>query len=355
MATRRKAPPTRRRPRPPVRHYLSLSSKEKGGQDYIPAGCTLLDCALGGGWAKDRMVNIVGDSSTGKTLLAIEACANFARTYSGGLIKFAEAENAFDPFYASAVGLPDDRVEFMPSPHEHGITLVEDVFEWLDAMSDQCKREKEPGMFILDSLDATSARKEMERDINDDSYGTERARKLGEAVRKINGKAVKSGITIIIISQTRQNIGVTFGPTKKRSGGASLDFYASQIAWLSDLGQMKKNIRGVERPVGKHVRVRVRKNKAGLAHRDCDIPIIFGYGIDDMMANAEFLDTTIGFGDDRIATLGLKKGGYKNTLLKLRNEGGQGMRAVRALLSETVEEVWLNLEKEFLPQRGKYE
>lgn len=38
-------------------------------------GCVLLDSALGGGWPYGRMVNVVGDKSTGKTLLAIEACA----------------------------------------------------------------------------------------------------------------------------------------------------------------------------------------------------------------------------------------------------------------------------------------
>jgi predicted ATP-dependent serine protease len=40
---------------------------------FIPSGCKLLDLALGGGWARGRVANIVGDKSTGKTLLCIEA------------------------------------------------------------------------------------------------------------------------------------------------------------------------------------------------------------------------------------------------------------------------------------------
>ena len=43
--------------------------------DFIPTGCTLLDCVLGGGWPLGRISNVVGDKAVGKTLLAIEACA----------------------------------------------------------------------------------------------------------------------------------------------------------------------------------------------------------------------------------------------------------------------------------------
>ena len=187
-----------------------------------------------------------------------------------------------------------------------------------------------------------------------DSYGTERAKKLNEAVRKVNGNISSAGITLIIISQTRFKIGVVFGSPKTRSGGAALDFYASQIVWLSERGKIKKTIRGVERPIGKNIVVRVQKNKAGLAHRDCDLPLMFGYGIDDLTANAEFLKKTVGFDHNPIASLGLKAD-YKNQIRKIRDEGGTPLLTARSLLAETVEDVWLALEKDFLPKRGKYE
>jgi RecA/RadA recombinase len=37
---------------------------EKPGINFISSGCTLLDCALGGGYAIGRIVNFVGDNST---------------------------------------------------------------------------------------------------------------------------------------------------------------------------------------------------------------------------------------------------------------------------------------------------
>jgi len=338
----------------PARHYLTLPPGEKE-QDYITSGCTVFDCALGGGWAARRMINIVGDNSTGKTLLAIELTANFARAFPQGAIKYAEAEEAFDHSYGRCVGLPSSRVEFLSSPHEHGVMLVEDVYKWLDEAADWCNKKKQPLLFILDSLDAVSSRQEMARDINDDSYGTERAKKVGEAVRKVNAKASKAGVTIVIISQTRAKIGVTFGATKTRSGGAALDFYASQIVWLSEIKLLKKTIRKIERPVGKVIRIRVRKNKAGLPNRELELPLIYGYGIDDMMAHAEFLDKAIGFDDPRIASLGLVKSTYKETITRLRDSPGPIRGNAKALLSEVTEEAWNEIETRFIPKRGKYE
>jgi len=88
------------------------------------SGCTLLDCALGGGWAENRVANIVGDKSTGKTLLAIEAAANFHDKYPGSPIFYYEAEAAFDERYAAELGFP---VESVHRPYKY-IDTVEDFY-----------------------------------------------------------------------------------------------------------------------------------------------------------------------------------------------------------------------------------
>src|ERR1019366_3976564 len=85
-------------------------SSPKTGIEFISSGCHNLDLALGGGWAEGRVSNIVGDKSTGKSLLAIEACANFAIKYPKGTIRYREAEAAFDRPYAEALGMPVDHV-----------------------------------------------------------------------------------------------------------------------------------------------------------------------------------------------------------------------------------------------------
>jgi len=85
---------------------------EQKDVEFFSTGCTLLDLALGGGVAENRMMNIVGNSGSGKTLIAIESCTNFLIKYPEGKVWYVETEAAFDDGYAEALGMPIDRVEF---------------------------------------------------------------------------------------------------------------------------------------------------------------------------------------------------------------------------------------------------
>src|ERR1700760_3438075 len=74
--------------------------KPRTDMQFISSGSTMLDLALGGGWARRRIANVVGDSSSGKTLLMIEMAANFVMQEPKARIRYREAEEAFDDNYA---------------------------------------------------------------------------------------------------------------------------------------------------------------------------------------------------------------------------------------------------------------
>ena len=130
---------------------------------FIPSGCALLDCVLGGGWALGRVSNVVGDKSVGKTLLAIEACANFARRFPNGSMWYRESEAAFDEKYATRLGLPLGRVDFGPEGVGTEWETVEDVIDDLGKKVDRARETGEPGLYIVDTLDALSDRAEQNR------------------------------------------------------------------------------------------------------------------------------------------------------------------------------------------------
>ncbi len=112
----------------------------------------MLDLVLGGnGWALGKMANLVGDKSTGKTLLAIEACANMAQIIPAKHIRYAEAEAAFDEIYARSVGCPDGILHTEPGQ----IATVEDFYEDLHGFLDTLPGGT-PSMYVLDSLDSLS-------------------------------------------------------------------------------------------------------------------------------------------------------------------------------------------------------
>jgi len=148
---------------------------------FVSTGCTILDCALGGGYVLGRITNIVGDKSTAKTALATEALTNFIRTYKGNAA-YRETEAAFDLAYAEAMGLPVKQADF-GDPTKPLIT-VEDFERDLGNFIEK-QGPKAPGIYVLDSLDALSDEAEMERDIGEDSYGARKAKQLSVIFRKI--------------------------------------------------------------------------------------------------------------------------------------------------------------------------
>lgn len=241
----------------------------------------MLDLALGGGWARRRIANIVGDSSTGKTLLAIEASANFVMVEPKAKIRYREAEEAFDNNYAAALGFPLEKVDFGDP-----IETIEDFFEDLQKVAEAAKG---PELYVVDSLDALSDRAEMDRNIDQGSYGSQKAKKLSELFRRSTSLISGKDITLMIISQVRDNIGaMPFQKKHVRSGGKALNFYSSQVAWLTQIKRIDRTVSNVKRITGVQVKAVIEKNKIGLPYREAEFPIMFGYGIDDYKSCAEF-------------------------------------------------------------------
>lgn len=335
----------------------SLSLKKKGevgsyflrqtATEFVKGGAAILNCILGGGWAVGRIVNLIGDRSTGKTLLAIEACCNFVMMFpSFGKIRYLEPEAAFDKSYAAALGLPIDRVDFA----DEGIDTVEafhdDLEEFLDSLKDD-----EPGLYIVDSLDSLSSMAERARKITDNSYGDGKAKKMSELFRRLNQKIKSKRVLLFIISQVRDNIGVTFGAKHTRSGGKALDFYASQIVWLAQTGMLTKVINKVSRAIGVSVRAKCTKNKVGIPFRECSFDIVFGYGVDDIAANIKYLSSVNKL---HMIQPGLQPDKVNRFIETINSQNADTLVSWRERLNKVVLQAWNDVETSFLPKRKKY-
>lgn len=333
------------------------TAREEGGGLYfkptsslrfISSGSTLLDCVNGGGWPLGRMTNIIGDKSTGKTLLGIEAFANCANQYPKGRMFYRESEAAFDIPYAKSIGLPVDRVDFGPKGHRW--KLIEEIFQDLKKQTAECTRRKEPGLYIIDSMDALTTQKDLDKDFGAQDYPS-KPRELSELFRKVVADVEDAQMALLIISQVRTNIGVTFGDKTTRTGGKALDFYASLINKLAHMKQIKQTIKGVERVTAVRVRAKNTKNKVGEAFGECEFTIRFGYGINDTASCLEWLlevkrQTEV---DPSLTQDKAKKLlGYLNDLDKLAiDEWGEVIR-------QRTKEVWADIESQFRPTITKY-
>jgi recombination protein RecA len=297
-----------------------IYSLEESVQQWVPSGCTLLDCMLGNGYPLGRIVNIVGDRSTAKTALATEAVINFLQKYPNGAARYAETEAAFDTSYAKSMGLPLDKVDF-GNPDEHMLT-VEDFSRDLAKYLEERTKTDTPGIYVLDSLDALSDESELSKDISEGSFGAAKAKKLSQLFRMYTRKVSDANVLLLVVSQVRDNIGAMFGEKHKRSGGKALDFYASIVIYLAHIKTLKKTISKVERPYGVMIKAKTKKNKVAPAFREVEFPFLFNYGVDDEVASKAWLKT-VGCEEE-----------YTPELVKRK---------------------WAEIETKFLPPRKKYD
>lgn len=323
----------------------SYFTDEKANIKFVSTGCTLLDCALGGGLALGRTANVVGDKSTAKTGTATEVMINFSIQFPKARIAYRETEAAWDDGYAEAMGLPIERIDF--GNREDPIITVEDFHNDFEAFCDAQKGE--PGLYVLDSFDALSDDAEMARDIDKPSFGAAKAKKMSEMFRKITRKQEKANVLLLIVSQVRDNIGAMFGEKHKRSGGKALDFYASQVFWLAHIKILKRTINKVERPYGIEILAKVKKNKVSMPFREAQFTFEFAFGINDLLASVTWLNEV-----DRLDVVDLKKGEFKEYVKGVSNMSTDEYRFERVRSATAVKQVWSEIEHTFLPKRQKY-
>lgn len=320
---------------------------DKPGIKFVPSGCTLLDCALGGGWAIGRVANIVGDRSTAKTALATEAITNFLLEYPKGVAAYRDTEAAFDVSYAQAMGIPIEKIDF---GSDDPLLTVEDFAKDFDKFLEARLKDEEPGIYVLDSLDALSDDAEMESEIGKATYGMAKAKGLSTFFRKTARKIERSNVLLLVVSQVRDNIGVTFGEKYKRSGGKAMDFYCSQVLWLANIKTIAKTINKVERPIAVAIKAKVKKNKVGLPFRDAQFLFKFGYGVEDLGASINWL-LEVG----RTKDINLNPAEAKEYLASLETMTNDEYRQELTNTSKVVKQVWAEIETTFLPTRRKYQ
>ena len=235
-------------------------------------GVTVYNQALGGGHQWGKIVNLIGDNSTGKTLLCCEAIAH-ARARLGKKLKWfyddAEAGFSFptEEMYGFEIVAPDNECSFTVADFRKNLVKK------LAAL-----KADEYLIYVLDSFDALTTEDEVKhvdkKQKADDtgektkgSYGTSKAKEQSQFFRLMRQEVKHKNCLLIVVSQVRENIGVMFGAKYTWVGGKALDFYASQIIWLAVAE--KKKVGG--RVTGICIKARITKNKIGKPFRECFI------------------------------------------------------------------------------------
>jgi len=273
----------------------TIKSKSVDISKLVPTGSTTfnLECSgrIEGAFKLGKLVNLIGDSHAGKTLFALTIFAECSLNKKFDKFRFifddVEAANEFDIPYLFGNSV-DSRIEY-----DIRSRTIEDLNDNLT----RALSEPEPFIYILDSFDALTSESAIEKDAENrkkrekgnqvsGSYGDGKAKKASEMFSYRIQELYNHGSLLIIISQTRDNIGfgAMFTP-KTRSGGRALKFYACHEIWLA----CQKRERKGKRTVVTNVQAKITKNKINGRHGEAYFPILFDYGVDNISSCIHFL------------------------------------------------------------------
>jgi len=171
----------------------------------FPTGSTMLNLALSddpyGGYVPGSMVNIVGDSDAGKTFLLWHLFAESVHNsrFDDFLLNYDEPESKMRLAVRKLFGSKIDKVE-------RGPEINSDLIEEFDVKMRLLLKKKRPFIYGLDSFDSLSDKEEKAKEELKRDYPL-KPRLASELFRKICGDLRKQNSLLVVISQTRTNIG----------------------------------------------------------------------------------------------------------------------------------------------------
>ncbi|EES04195.2 hypothetical protein BDA96_03G454500 [Sorghum bicolor] len=232
----------------------------------VSTGSLKLDLALGvGGLPKGRMVEIYGKEASGKTTLALHVVKEAQK--NGGYCAYIDAENAFNPSFAEAIGVDSERLLIaQPDSAENSLSIVNSLVGGSVAV------------VVVDSVAALIPKCEIEGEIYTNSEDIQ-SRLMTRALRKIQYTLCRSETLIIFVNQVRtKRTSKNFPGIYKEvpCGGNALGFYSAVRMRTS-----RRELRYSEdEATGIGISVQIIKNKLAPASlKEAGIDIRFGKGI----------------------------------------------------------------------------
>lgn len=245
--------------------------------DLIPritSGSTTLDYVLGGGFPGNQWNELVGESSHGKTAVALKCIAANQKLNPDYTTVWVAAEQ-WVPEYAEMCGVDSSKIIVIET------SIMEEAYQSVIEFANS----KAVDAIVIDSLPALSPMPEMEKNMDEMTVG--RGALLTNKFFRVVGSAMKRSLVEderavlgLIINQYRMKIGVMHGDPRTTPGGEGKNyafFTRSEIRrddWIeAGSGNDKKR-------VGQTIKVRTLKNKTAPPQRVAYFDFYFDKGGD---------------------------------------------------------------------------
>lgn len=239
-------------------NIVKLASDTQESGLWLPSTFFALNYQWGGGIPFGKIVEIAGEESSGKSLIAY----NFAYSCQqlGGHVIWVDAEQSWMNSWAEANGVDPNQVTVV---NDTRIEYISDIVADLAIYYRSQLVNNEPILLVVDSVAAMDCSDNIDaKMVEGKAEMGGRAKALYKYFRIRNELFYRLGVTQIYINQLRTALNVGFGKDNTTTtGGAALKFWASIRAAFYAGKALTVKHKGKDRRAGKQVTLRVLKNK----------------------------------------------------------------------------------------------
>ena len=255
----------------------SVLSKTESVRTWIDTGNLALNylCSgkfVGGGIPAGKMIEIFGNSSSCKTLFALNILHGVQK--AGGIAVFIDAEGTISKEFAEKAAHVDPNKVLVIPPEK--VPTLEKCFKVMHMVIKKTVAKygtERPIVIIYDSIAASPSEREFANTEVEEGMSKEKIKALGggvakpgeraricsEELRTLNPLLDKNNCGIVFINQLRSKIGVMFGnPNTTGGGGRSLEYYTSLRLETRASKRIKDKL---DNTIGMNVSVSNQKNK----------------------------------------------------------------------------------------------
>jgi recombination protein RecA len=275
---------------------------EKASKYFIDTGNLAINyCCSGkfmtGGIPGGRLTEIYGPSASSKSLLGTNLL--FGCQKLGGVPILIDSENAINKDFIKKASHADLNkiVRYTPETLEKCFHVM---YRAIEVVRSNKKYEDKPIVIVYDSISVSPCGREFrETELPDDftkeqfkkivggnEQPGERAKICSKELRKLNTVMEENNVSVVIMNQIRDKIGVMYGsPETTAGGGNALPFYASLRFRTQTQKKIEQKVQGLakKKTIGINIKIQNKKNRSVRPFIEVEnIPLFFETGINPL-------------------------------------------------------------------------
>ena len=252
--------------------YTQLASDIDETETYVDTGSyifnALVSGSIFGGVSGNKITAIAGETSTGKTFFSVAVVKNFLDNNPTGYCLYFDTEAAITKSLLESRGIDTTRLVVV-----NVVTVEEFRTKTLKAVDIYLKKpegDRNPCIFVLDSLGMLSTSKEINDALNEKEVrDMTKAQLIKGAFRMLTLKLGQAKIPMLVTNHTYDVIGA-YVPTKEMGGGSGLKYAASSIIHLSK----KKEKDGTD-VIGNLIKCKTAKSRLSKENQQVEVRLFY--------------------------------------------------------------------------------